>query len=75
MATKTVIAAVCLEPELAKIIDMVVDVQGTTVSRFFWSLARNEVVRMGLMENPATKYMPPAAPVDPETTNATADSL
>jgi len=68
---RTTIASVCLEPELAKVISMLVDVQGVSVSHFFWSLARNEVIRLGLMENPAAKYMPPApasAYVAPETT-------
>ena len=56
---RTTIASVCLEPELAKVISMLVDVQGVSVSHFFWLLARNEVIRLGLMENPAAKYMPP----------------
>lgn len=64
MARKPNLASICLEDDLSRAIDIVVDLQGTTVSQYFRNLARSDLVRLGLMENPATKYMPPAPVAD-----------
>jgi len=64
MARKPILASICLEDDLSRAIGIVVDLQGVTVSQYFRNLARSDVIRLGLMENPANKYMPPA-PVNP----------